>query len=242
MLLNQLVAGADVRGGHLFLRRESVLNHLKDPVEARQRKNQHHHAANAGRFDELLIGRGDIAQVLPVAFRFGVLLATNGHIQLGGGFTRQDLAQPLHQRGGQRSVHHKIGTGEAKHDAGLGAGSQAGINKQFPVVGTMNGQQKRHNGRRRNQFAHQPGRFIAVEKLVGYLQMAVAEHLRAECFFEMGVDIPDIPGFILPGQTQRQIRQHAVQELFPSAIGEEIFRQRTRNGTKASLGLGTEDK
>ncbi len=137
MLLNQLVAGADVRGGHLFLRRESVLNHLKDPVEARQRKHQHHHATNARRFDELLIGRGDIAQVLPVAFCFGVLLATNGHIQLGGGFTRQDLAQPLHQRGGQRSVHHKIGTGEAKHDAGLGAGSQAGINKQFPVVGTM---------------------------------------------------------------------------------------------------------
>ncbi len=72
--------------------------------------------------------------------------------------------------------------------------------------------------------------------------MAVAEHLRAECFFEMGVDIPDIPGFILPGQAQRQIRQHAMQELFPSVLGKEIFRQRTRNGTKAPLGLGAKDK
>ena len=195
-----------MRGGHLFLRRESVFNHLKDPVETRQRKHQHHHTANAWRFNKLLVGRRDIAQVLPVAFRLGVLLTANGHIQLGGGFARQDLAQPLHQRGRQRGVHHEIGAGETKHDAGLGAGGQAGIDKQFPVVGTVNGQQKRHNGGRRNQFADQPGGFIAVEKLVSHLQMAMAKHLRAEGFVEMGVNIVDIPGFILPGQAQRQIR------------------------------------
>ncbi len=85
--------------GHLFLRREFIFDHLKYAVEARKGKYQHHHAANAGRFNKLLIGGGDIAQVLPVAFRFGVLLTANRHIQLGRGFARQDLTQPLHERG-----------------------------------------------------------------------------------------------------------------------------------------------
>ena len=192
-----------MRCGHLFLRRECIFDDLKNPVKSRQRKDQHHHAANAGRFDKLLIGGGDITQILPVAFRFGMLLTANRHIQLGGGFARQDLAQPLHQGGRQRSVDHKIGAGEAKHNAGLSAGGQAGIDKQFAVIGTVYGQQKRHGGGGRHELAHQPCGFIAVEKLVGDLQMAVAESLFAKGFVEMGDDKANIAGFILPRQTQR---------------------------------------
>ena len=195
-----------MRGAHLLLRGEFILNHLKHAVEARQCENQHHHAADPRRFDKLLISRGDITQVFPITFRFGMLLTANRHVQLGGGFARQDLAQPLHQGGRQWGIDHEIGTGEAKYDTGLSAGSQAGIDKQFAVVGTVNGQQKRHDGCRRNQFAHQPGGLIPVEKLVGNLQMAAAEHLLAEGFTEIRMDIADIPGFILPRQAQRQIR------------------------------------
>ena len=175
MLFDQLIAGADVRGGHLFLRREPVFNDLKYAVEPRKRKHQHHHAANARRFDKLFICGGDITQVFPIAFRFSVLLTANRHIQLGGGFARQDLPQPFHQRGRQRCVHHEIGAGEAKYNAGLGAGGQAGIDKQFPVICAMDGEQKRYDGRWRDQFSYQPGGFIAVKKLVGDLQVAAAE-------------------------------------------------------------------
>ena len=134
-----------------------------------------------------------------------MLLTANRHIQLGGGFARQDLPQPFHQRGRQRCVHHEIGAGEAKYNAGLGAGGQAGIDKQFPVICAMDGEQKRYDGRWRDQFSYQPGGFIAIEKLVGNLQVAAAEQRLAEGFAQVGVDITYIPGFILPGQTQRQI-------------------------------------
>ena len=138
MLFYQLVAGAHVGGRHLFLRRELVFDDFKYPVESRQREHQHHHPANARRFDKLLVGAGDVVQVLTVAFRFRVLLAANRHIQFSGSFARQDLPQPLDQSSGQRGVNHKVGTREAKDDARLFGGGQAGIDEKLPFIGAMN--------------------------------------------------------------------------------------------------------
>ena len=143
VLFHQLVAGPDVRGGHLFLRGKLVFNDFKHPVEARQGKHQHHHAANARRFNKLFIGVGDVVQVFTIAFRFGVLLTANRHIELGGGFAGQDFAQPFHKSRRQRRVHHKVGAGKTEDDAGLDRGGQAGIDEQLAFIGTMNGNEKR---------------------------------------------------------------------------------------------------
>ncbi len=48
MLFHQLIAGANMSGRHLFLRRELVFDHFEYPIKARQRKHQHHHATNTG--------------------------------------------------------------------------------------------------------------------------------------------------------------------------------------------------
>ena len=60
VFLYQLIAGAHVGGGHLFLRREAVFDHLKHPVKPRQGKHQHHHPANARRFNKLLIAASNV--------------------------------------------------------------------------------------------------------------------------------------------------------------------------------------
>ena len=169
MLLYQLIAGAHVGGGHLLLRREAVFDHLEHPVKPRQGKHQHHHPANARRLDKLLIAASDVVQIFAIAFGFGVLLAANRHIQLGRGFTRQDLAQPFHQSAGQGRINHKIGTREAKNDARFGMGGQAGIDKQLALVAAMDRQQEGQRGHRHHQFAHQPGGFVAIEQLIGDL-------------------------------------------------------------------------
>ena len=169
MLFDQLVTGAHVSGSHLFLRREAVLDDLKYPVKARQGKHQHDHPADPRRFNKLFIAAGKIVQVFPIAFRFRMLLAANRHVQFGGGFTRQNLAQPLDQRAGQRRVNHKIGAGEAKNDTGFGMRRQASIDKQFAFICTMDWQKKRQRGHRRNQFAYQPGCLIAVKKFIRHL-------------------------------------------------------------------------
>ena len=171
MFFYQLIAGANVGGGHLLLRRKAVFDHLKYPVKSRQSKDQHHHAADARRLNKLLIAAGNILQVFAIAFRLRMLLAANRHIQFGGGFTRQNIAQPFNQRTGQRRVDHKIGAGEAKHDARFGMSRQTGINKQFALLAAMEWQQKRQGCHRRNQFTHQPGGFIAVKEFVRDLQV-----------------------------------------------------------------------
>ena len=156
-------------GAHLFLRREDIFDHFEDAIEPWQSKHQHHHAANARRFDKLLITVSDVMEVFAVTLCFRMLLAANRHIKLGGGFARQDLAQPLD--GGRREgrIDHKVGAGEAKHNARFGVRGEAGINKQFPLVAAMDWQQKRQRSRRGDEFAHQPGGLIAIEKLVRYL-------------------------------------------------------------------------
>ncbi len=131
VLFDQLITGADVGGRHLFLRRKFVFNDFKHPVKARQGKHQHHHTADPRRFNKLLITVDQVEQILPITFRFCMLLTANRHIQFSGGFTGQDLAQPLHQCRGQRGIHHKVGAGEAKHNARLRRRGQAGIDKQF---------------------------------------------------------------------------------------------------------------
>ncbi len=83
-------------GRHLFLRRKFVFDDFKDAVEARQGKHQHHHAADPRRFDKLLIAMGKIEQIFAVTFGLRVFLTADRHIQFSGGFTGQDLAQPLH--------------------------------------------------------------------------------------------------------------------------------------------------
>ena len=153
MFLHQLVAGADVRGGHLFLRGKLVFYDFKHPVEARQRKHQHHHAANTRRFNKLFIGVGDVVQVFTIAFGFGVLLTANRHIQLGGGFARQNFAQPFHQSRRQRRVNHKVGAGKTEDDAGLNRGGQAGIDEQLPFFGAVNGYEKRQRAGRHDELA-----------------------------------------------------------------------------------------
>ena len=60
MLLYQLIASPHMGGGHLFLRRKAVLDHLKHPVKARQGKHQHHHPANTRRFNKLLIAASNV--------------------------------------------------------------------------------------------------------------------------------------------------------------------------------------
>ena len=242
MLLYQLIAGAHVGGGHLFLRREAVFDHLKHPVKPRQGKHQHHHPANARRLNKLLIAASDVVQIFTIAFGFSVLLAANRHIQLGRGFPRQDLAQPFHQGAGQWRINHKIGTREAKHDARFGMGGQAGIDKQLALVAAMDRQQKGQRGHRHHQFAHQPGGFITIEQLIGDLQMTGGEQFLPQRLLQTGNDIADIPRFILPRQPQRQIGQHFTQQVRPAAIGKKIFRQRSRKGAKRTLGLRAENK
>ena len=158
-------------GCHLFLRREAVLDDLKYPVKPRQSKHQHHHAANPRRFNKLLITLGNVVQVFPIALGFRMLLAANCHIQFGGGFTRENLTQPLNQRAGQRRVNHKIGAGEAKNDAGFGVRCQTGIDKQFTFIRTMDREKKRQRRYWRDEFTHQPGRLIAIKQFVRHLQM-----------------------------------------------------------------------
>ena len=140
VLFDQLIAGADVGGRHLFLRGEFVFDDFKHPVKARQGKHQHHHAADPRRFNKLLIAMGKIEQIFAVTFGLRVFLTANRHVQFGGGFTGQDLAQPLHQRRGQRSVNHKIGAGEAKHNARLRRRGQTGIDKQFAFISPVDWQ------------------------------------------------------------------------------------------------------
>ncbi|MNT07074.1 hypothetical protein D3C72_1417630 [compost metagenome] len=147
MLFDQLIAGANVRRRHLFLRREFIFDDLKHTIKTRQREDQHHHPADSGRFDELLVATADVVQVFAIALSFRVLLAANRHIQLSGGFDRQQLAQPLHQRGGVWRINHEIGAGETEDNARLGAGCQAGVDKKLAVIRTMDRQQKGNGGR-----------------------------------------------------------------------------------------------
>ncbi|MNP35039.1 hypothetical protein D3C76_1283550 [compost metagenome] len=69
----------------------------------------------------------------------------------------------------------------------------------------MNGQQKRQRDVRRDQLAHQPGGFVAIEEFVRDLQMAVAQLVCTQRVRQMGDDIPDITRAILPGQPQGEI-------------------------------------
>ena len=91
VLFHQLVAGTNVSGRHLFLRRELVFDDFEYPIKARQREHQHHHATNTRRFNELLITGLEINEIFAVAFGFGVLLAADSHIQFSGGFTWQNF-------------------------------------------------------------------------------------------------------------------------------------------------------
>ena len=171
-----------------------------------------------------------------------MLLTANRHIQLGRRFTRQDLAQPFHQGAGQWRINHKIGTREAKNDTRFGMGCEAGIDKQLALVAAVDRQQKRQRRHRHDQFAHQPGGFIPVEQLIGDLQMTAGEQFLPQRFLQTGNDIADIPRFVLPRQPQRQIGQYFTQQVRPTAFRKEIFRQRSRKGTKGSLGLRAENK
>ena len=80
MLFHQLIAGANVGGRHLFLRRELIFNDFKNPVEPRQRKDQHHHATYARRFNELLIAAAQIQQILAIALGLRMFLTANRHV------------------------------------------------------------------------------------------------------------------------------------------------------------------
>ena len=140
VLFDQLVTGADVGRGHLFLRRKFVFDNFEDPIESGQSKHQHHHAAYPRCFDKLFIAAGQIQQIFTVAFGFRMLLTANRHIQLGGSFTGQDLTQPLDQCRRQRRVDHKVRAGKTKHNAGFRRSRQTSIDKQFAFVSAVNRQ------------------------------------------------------------------------------------------------------
>ena len=144
-------------------------------------------------------------QVFPIALGFRMLLAANRHVQFSGGFPRENLAQPLDQRAGQRRVNHKIGAGEAKNDAGFGMCRQTGVDKQFAFIGAMDWQKKRQRRHRRNQFADQPGRLIAVKQFIRHLQVRPGKQLAAERLLQASGDITDIARAVLPRQTERKI-------------------------------------
>jgi hypothetical protein len=101
----------------------------------------------------------------------------------------------------------------------------------------MNGQQKRQRGRRRNQFAHQPGGFIAVEKLVGHLQMG--EHLApsASCRWR---DIADIPRFFATADAAADPLARAA--AFPSRDRERNLSPADAEWYESALRLGAENK
>ncbi|MNZ61744.1 hypothetical protein D3C78_798450 [compost metagenome] len=77
-----------MRCRHLFLWCKLIFNDFKHAVKTGQREHQHHHAADTRRFNKLLIGAGDVVQIFAIAFGFSVLLATNCHVEFGGGFDR----------------------------------------------------------------------------------------------------------------------------------------------------------
>ncbi|MNC39670.1 hypothetical protein D3C75_883400 [compost metagenome] len=170
VLFYQLVAGHHLRLRNLFLRRKFVFDHFEYPIKGRQRKHQHHHAFHARRNNKLLLRLRHKIQVFTVAFGFTMLLAADRHIQFGGGFTRQDLPQPLDHRRWQRGIDHKVGAGEAKHDAGFGLAGQAGINEQRARLAVVDRQQERVNPVGHPQLTDQPGRLVTVEQLITNLK------------------------------------------------------------------------
>ena len=240
MLFHQLIAGHHLCLRHLFLRGEFVFNHFKHPIEGWQGEHQHHHALHPRRDNELLLRLRHKGQVFAIAFGFAVLLAADRHVQLGGGFARQDLAQPLHHRRRQRRIDHKIRSGEAEDDAGLGLTGQAGVDKQRARLAVVDRQQERINAVGQTQLADQPGGLVAIEQFVGDLEGCPRQLLCAEGALQRLSDVVNIARQILPRQPQRQIAQHAAQHRRQIAIGGEIARQRTRNVAKAPLRLRTE--
>ncbi len=199
MVEHEFVLAHDLAAGRLLRVGEPVANDLEHDVVAGHREDEHHHAGDAPRVLEPLVGRGHVGHEVPVQLRLAVFVVPERRVELGPGLVRHEALEvdDKRSRGVDGDVERRPGVTE--EDGDVVDLDQGGADREAPA-GMVDGEHEGKPPRPRLDGADEVGALAPVEDRAQRLDDvdATVEPEEGEAPLDLLRGDPHVPAEVLP--------------------------------------------